>query len=346
MLYEEGSMDKQGNNKLEVSNNQNNKIVEYKEPPLPKTKKENRKNKFWIVIGIGSALFLLIIVLSSILSIGEKLRSIHEYVEYGFYVLSVFLIYFLIINPARIIMLAPSFSVVTILDQKSGKNYRLCKRITKNILSNTEIPDEGKELLSTKAVSKIELRENLHTFFDTYVKKEINKVIFKNAKTVMLSTAISQNGKLDMITVIAVNLKMIKQIVEKCGFRPSYAKLGKLSVNVLTTALIAEGLEGIDFNELFPNSTANILADVPFVRTLINSVLQGISNALLTIRIGVVTRKYLFSEYKELDKSEVRKDAFKESIKMLPDVIKDVLSYFPNRIARMFTKPKTDKSEV
>lgn len=339
-------MNTKNNEKFELVEQEDNQVVEIKEPLTPKTKKQTRRNKFWIAIGIGSALFLLILIISSILSIGEKLRNIHEYVEYGFYVLAFFLIYFLIINPVRVVLFAPTFSIVSILDQKTGKSYRLCKKIRKNILSKTEIPEEGKEILTRKASSKTELKENLHTFFNTYVKKEINKVIFKNAKTVMISTAISQNGKLDMLTVIAVNLKMIKEIVEKCGFRPSYAKLGKLSLNVLTTALIAEGLEGIDFNELFPNTTANILADIPFVRTLINSILQGISNALLTIRIGIVTRRYLFSEYKELDKSEVRKEAFKESVKMLPVVIKDVIAYFPSRIAKMFTKQKADKAEV
>ncbi len=339
-------MNTKDNEKLELIKQEETGVEEINEPITPKTKKQKRRNKFWIVIGIGSALFLLILILSSILSIGEKLRNIHEYVEYGFYILSAFLIYFLIINPVRVVLFAPTFSIVSILDQKTGKSYRLCKKIRKNILSKTEIPDEGKEILIRKASSKTELKENLHLFFNSYVKKEINKVIFKNAKTVMLSTAISQNGKLDMLTVIAVNLKMIKEIVEKCGFRPSYAKLGKLSLNVLTTALIAEGLEGIDFNELFPNTTANILADIPFVRTLINSILQGISNALLTIRIGIVTRRYLFSEYKELDKSEVRKEAFKESVKMLPVVIKDVIAYFPSRIAKMFTKQKADKAEV
>lgn len=341
-------MNKQNSNKkdLQIVESESTAIAEYKEPAKPKTKKQKRRNTFWISIGIGSAIFILIIILSSVLSVGEKLRNIHQYVEYGFYVLAFFLIWFLIINPIRIVLFAPTFSVVTIIDNKSRKNYRLSKQITRNILNNSDISEKDKELLHSNVSSKADLKVNLHSFFNTVIKRDINKIIYKNAKTVMLSTAISQNGKLDMITVVAVNLKMIKEIVEKCGFRPSYAKLGKLSVNVFATALIAEGLEGVDFNELFPNSTAKMLADIPFVRTIINSILQGISNALLTIRIGIVTRRFLFSEYKSLDKSEVRKEAFKESLKMLPTVIKDVIAYFPSRIARMFTRQKTEKSEA
>ena len=37
-----------------------------------------------------------------------------------------------------------------------------------------------------------------------------------------------------------------------------------------------------------------------------------ISNALLTIRIGVVTRRYLFTEYKDISKDLIRKQSIKE----------------------------------
>jgi uncharacterized membrane protein YcjF (UPF0283 family) len=185
----------------------------------------------------------------------------------------------------------------------------------------------------------------MNKVFDTTIKKEINRIIFKNAKTVMISTAISQNGRLDMLTVLSVNLKMIKDIVLKCGFRPSYAKLGKLSINVLTTALIAESLEGLDVNDLFPQSTANFLADLPLVKPIMNSFVQGMSNALLTMRVGFVTRKYLFSETKDPSKSEIRRFAIKESIKMLPSVIADVITYFPSKLVKLFTK-KPEKDPV
>jgi len=61
-----------------------------------------KRNKFWILIGIGVSIVFLLIIVSSVISVGERLRSISQYLEYGFYGLSVILLWFLIINPLDI----------------------------------------------------------------------------------------------------------------------------------------------------------------------------------------------------------------------------------------------------
>ena len=307
--------------------------------------KSNSRNKFWILIGIGVLLIILMIVLSSILTLGEHLRSIHEYVEYGFYVLSALLVYFLIINPVRIILFAPTFSVVTVLDKNSPKTKQTYKKVAKNLLNNNLVTGDEAQKLAEAMKDTEKLRVEINNVFENNIKKEINKIIIRNAKTVLLSTAISQNGRFDMLTVLGTNLKMIKEIVQSCGFRPSYAKLGKLSLNVISTSLIAEGLEGLDFNDIFPNTTSNFLNEIPLVKPVVSSILQGISNALLTIRIGIVTRRYLFTEYKEISKDLIRKQAIKESVQILPGVIKSSLQFFPEKISNLFVKKNKDGVE-
>lgn len=304
-----------------------------------------KKNTFWIMIGIGFTIIILLMVLSSVLSVGERLRNVSRYLEYGFYVLAFLLVYVLIINPLRIIIFAPTFSVATILDKNTKQKKKTYKKVTKNILKNGSLVESDKNLLVNGLKNDAEIQEALNQYFNKSLKADINRIIIKNAKSVMVSTAISQNGRLDFISVIAVNLKMIKEIVLKCGFRPSYPKLGKLAVNVFSTAMIAEGLEGLDFSDLFPASTTNFLSEIPLIKPIASSILQGISNALLTIRIGIVTRKYLFSEYKNVSKSEIRTSSIKESIKVLPSVIKDVMNFFPSRIANLFKKKKLTPEE-
>ena len=56
-------------------------------------------NTFWILIGIGVIIFILLILVSNVLDVGEKLRKINVYLEYAFYALSAILLYVLIINP-------------------------------------------------------------------------------------------------------------------------------------------------------------------------------------------------------------------------------------------------------
>lgn len=308
-------------------------------------KKRSFRNTLWILVGIGACLFMLLTILSDVLEVGEKLRKagdIGVYLEWGFYILTVLLLYVLIINPIRIILFSPSFSVVTVLDEENEKNIRVYKRIVNNLVDNNYINEEEKTVLKS-CESAGELREELTKVFNTSIKKDINKIIFSNAKTVMLSTAISQNGKFDMYTVLAVNVKMVKEIVLKCGFRPSYPKLGKLTFKVVSTALVAENLEGLDFSDIFPQSTNNALADIPFIKPIAASFVNGISNALLTIRIGVITRRYLFSDG-NLSNSQIRVQAIKESLKMIPDVIKEVLVYFPSKIVNgLFKKKKNNE---
>lgn len=302
------------------------------------------RNKLWIRIGIGATIIIVLLFVASVLSIGEKLRNIHQYVEWGWYLFAIILLYFMIINPLIIVLFAPTFSIATEFDKNNNKTYRLYKKVAQIIIKNNELNEDEKKALLASKKNKEELKKNLNNVFNNTIKKEINKIIYKNATTVMISTTISQNGKLDMLTVLSVNMKMIKEIVLKCGFRPSYARLGKLATRIMTTALIADSLEGLDFNDIFPQSTANILSEVPLIKPLASSFINGMSNALLTLRVGVVTRKYLFTDQKEISQSEIRKTAIKESIKMIPGVIKDVLSFLPQKVAKLFT-PKEKETQ-
>lgn len=303
-------------------------------------------NTFWILIGIGSLIFILMILVSNVLDVGEKLRSINVYVEYAFYVLSVVLLYFLILNPLRIILFAPTFSIVTVLDKDNNKSYKVYKKVAKTLIENNSLDEDDKKKIRSGLKNKEELKVTLSRIYDSSIKKQINKIILKNAKTVFISTAISQNGKLDMATVLSVNFKMIKEIVVKAGFRPSYPKLGKLALKVLSTALIAENLEGLEFTDLFPQSTANVLSEIPLIKPLTNSILNGLSNGLLTLRIGICARRYLFSDMKKVTQDDIRKKSIKESVMMLPLLAKECLSFFPESIKKIFKKKENEVKEA
>ncbi len=311
-------------------------------------KKKDTTKIFWYLTAIGFILLFLLMLLSSILDVGERLRNVSQYLEYAFYVITVLLVYVLILRPVHIILFSPAFSVQTTLDDEktSTKNFRLYKRVVKRLLDEPYIPEEEKESLLATINDKALLQNNLNHTFNKYVKKEINKRIRRHAKTVMISTAISQNGRLDFFTVVVVNLKMIKELVTMCGFRPSYKNLSKLTINVFTTALIAEGLENLDINDVLPQSTMNTLGEIPLIKPIMSSVTQGISNALLTLRIGIVARKYLFTDAKEITKEKIRRDALLEAAKMLPSVVGDAMLIIPKRFLGMFKKNPKDKEEA
>lgn len=140
---------------------------------------------------------------------------------------------------------------------------------------------------------------------------------------------------------------MIKDLVTECGFRPNMTNLSKLTINVFSTALIAEGLESISIDDILPNSVNNALGQIPFIKPVMASVTQGIANALLTIRIGCVTRKYLFRDGNIITKEDIRKSAFKDSLILLPMVLYGTLTFIPKKIVHMFgSKNKENKKSA
>ncbi len=252
--------------------------------------------------------------------------------------MSAFLTYFLIINPLRIIFFAPVFSVDQILDDEH-RRHKVYKDAAKVLLKNDTLTDEDKKRLRAVLKDKKNLKLELTHIFETTMKDGIRELIIKNSKTVLVSTALSQNGNLDMLSVVVINLKMIKEITTLTGFRPSLPRLMKLMLNVMTTSLIAEGLDDAEISELLPNKVSEVLTDLPFIKTISNSILSGTANALLTCRVGVVTQKYLFMDNELIDKKQIRRMAVKETIKMMPTIIAGGLAAFPKGIAGIFSRP-------
>lgn len=295
---------------------------------------------FWIFIGIASIFFLITIIVSAVMDLGEKIGRIHLYLEYAFYGLSAILFVILFVRPLFIVIFSPSFSIDHLFteEENAKKNYRMYKKVTKNLIKEDYIKDEEKLLLERSLNDPLQLKKSLSDIFDKTIKKELNKMIIQHAETVYLSTAISQNGRLDSIAVITINFKLIKALVQKCGFRPSYMSLGKLSLNVLGTAIIAENLEDMNFSEIFPSSSLNALSEMPVLKTVTGSFAQGLGNALLSLRVGIICRNFLFMDLKGFTKSQIRKIAFAEAVVLLPRVLTESMKKFPSRLKGIFGK--------
>lgn len=308
----------------------------------------NKKTKyFWYLIASGFIILFLLILTSSIIDIGERLRtigSVGQYIEWVFYALCLLLIWFLIINPVRIILTSPSLSITTTLEKDSIKAHKIYKSVSKNILNNNENLTQEEKFSLENYSNYNELRDALSLCMNGTVKKEIRKIIIRNAKAVMLSTAISQNSKLDMYSVISLNINMIKEIVTACGFRPSMKNLSKLTINVVSTALVADGLESLNIEDVLPSTTVQALSEVPLLKPILSSVTSGMANALLTIRIGLVTRGYLFSDSKSVTKNQIRVEAFKDALTILPQVVGEFLAYFPSKVIKLFAKKKDENT--
>ena len=304
----------------------------------------NKKaKKLWYLIAICVLILFCLILVACVLDLGEKLRNISKYLEYAFYVLVIILIFFGIINPIRIIVSSPSFD--SEVDITSAKNKRALKMVAKNIIKENELSETNRNLLLNYK-SYEELQLNLQVVFESEVRKGLNKIMIRNAKTVLISTAICQNARIDMITVFSVDINMVKELVVRCGFRPNMKNLSKLLVKIFSTALIADGLQSLSMDDILPASTTNALKEIPLIKPVMSSITQGLVNALLTLRIGCVTRKYLFKDGTCITKEEIRKSAFKDALSLYPQVIAGTLTFIPKKIVNLFSRKKPEKEEV
>lgn len=187
----------------------------------------------------------------------------------------------------------------------------------------------------------------------------INTRIKEWGKTVFMVTAISQNGIFDSAAVMVMNYKLIEDIVLASGFRPTRPQMFRLYVRILTTSLISyctsqvftdmDGVapfdiagdsigESADVSDVNPedfvgtspeldgeDSLTGLLARFKIPGVVAESALQGAVNALLTLRIGFVTKAYLQEGPDALsgvkNKRAVKRQAMKSSFKALPDIV-------------------------
>lgn len=176
-------------------------------------------------------------------------------------------------------------------------------------------------------------------------------------KTVFMVTALSQNNKFDTVAVLVMNYRLIADVVLASGFRPTKPQMFKLYVKVLTTALVTyctsqvftdmDGIAPFDFGDgaapdisvddaddldvdadsdggILQNLIGN-LQKIKIPGFIVGSLADGSLNALLTLRIGYVTKAYLTEGPSALsgskNKRRVKRQAIKSSFKAMPAVV-------------------------
>lgn len=212
---------------------------------------------------------------------------------------------------------------------------------------------EDKEKVKTLLTKELEVRFKGDKALDVL---GIDKRIKEWGKTVFLVTAISQNGIFDSAAVMVMNYKLIEDLVLASGFRPTRPQMFRLYVRVLTTALISYctsqvftdmdgiapfdigGGSGADISDVNPediagaspeldgeDSLTGFLSRFKIPGVVAESALQGAVNALLTLRIGYVTKSYLQEGPDALsgvrNKRAVKRQAIKSSFKALPGIV-------------------------
>ncbi|MGH7501973.1 MAG: DUF697 domain-containing protein [Longimicrobiales bacterium] len=120
------------------------------------------------------------------------------------------------------------------------------------------------------------------------------------AAQVFLTTAVSQNGSLDAVVVLAAQSQLVLRIARVYYQRPTLRDLIYLYGNVASTAFISSELEDVDLAAQIQPVLSSLLGSaagaIPGLQAatalVVNSITTGSANAFLTLRVGTLARQY------------------------------------------------------
>lgn len=279
--------------------------------------------KKWFTIGLVAFLLLfVIIVLNQVVSIYNNMSAIHPILGFLIAGLTVFLLFLFVgVQFYGLLKYPKQKTLPTNPTEEEMEEFKT--EYIEKLKKNKTLRREGYKLHGN---TKDEVINNAHHKLKTLAMEKINE----DANSVFITTAISQNGVLDGMAVLFTLGVMVYRIVEIYENRPSPRRLLSIYSQIASVVLVAGSIEDLDLIEeqLEPLLTSllgsSLLSAIPGavgVTTMVtNSLVEGSVNALLTLRVGIVTQRYL-SSFEDIERSTLRRGATFESTKYLGSII-------------------------
>ncbi|MBR5723952.1 MAG: DUF697 domain-containing protein [Bacteroidales bacterium] len=260
--------------------------------------------KTLVTLAVAAVLVVVILLAGNVIVIGDKLAAASPVLSWVFYALLLAALVSLVVLPTCRILFAKPFPKLSV-DPSAGDSPELraeLKGFARSLADNLgDLPaDEA-------AARRKELLAQVDGFYDLpelrgIIQGELDRRFDKAqahinqwAKTVFLVTTVSQTGRVDAITSLVINCRMIADVIRCSGYRPTWGQLGRSYARILATALFSYYLsDTLDKVELDPEMLhLKALSNMPLVGTVTKSLVDGTANTLLSLRIGHVTLAYL-----------------------------------------------------
>lgn len=260
--------------------------------------------KIGILVSLAFILGFILFAVNQIIAFHANLTTINETLAWlvtGFISVTIFLL--LLIPLVLMARLPESVAFPDNYEEEAQYHTVLKYRLSRNKLVK-------------KAGLDVSTEEGMKQALEL-LNREAQTVIKQTAKSVFLTTAISQNGKLDALTVFITQSRMIWRVAHIYWQRPSIRDMIKLYGNVGATALIASELDEIDITRQIepiinavlrsPGRSIPVIGHATHIIT--DSLLEGSTNAFLTLRVGIVTQRYCGS-WDIADRKTIRRNSF------------------------------------
>jgi hypothetical protein len=300
-----------------------------------------------IPIAIGFTILALIGLASSALFLYREAASVHEILGWlVLLLLAAGLVLFVFYPIARILMLPRSLLRP---DRTAGTGWqKYLQRYARRLLKNRAVKDayEGASGLrkayegararkpprqiaaggdapaSARSLLEDEIGKTL-----AFLNERARQIICRHAAAVFATTAVSQSGRLDTAIVISAQLRLVKEIAEVYYQSPNPRELWGLYLNVGAAAFLAGEIQDSEVLAVLGAPVSAGLSGLipisgmdPLVSLLMNSLLDGSANALLTLRVGVLARRYCGIRLEE-DRRRIARIASLEAAGLLGGVV-------------------------
>lgn len=287
-----------------------------------------------IVVVASLAVLLLLVVLGSVLEIGERLGRVHPVLAVLLYVAIAGVLVGGVAVPVIKVVSQPVFSLYRLRDERGRSRRWWCRRLVAGLEQNGNLSDQDLVRLRSCLEAGDNADDELISFFTTTVVPTMDVRIKQAARTTFCATAISQSPLVDAATVLSVSFNLVRSLVDSCGFRPSNLALARLYARVMGSALVAGGLEDMDLETLL----AGVLgggASGKLSGVVVASTAQGLVNAFLVFRVGCMTKGYLCAEDGPANMADLRRTSYKEALCLMKSTgfVQEMLRIVKERMA-------------
>ena len=249
----------------------------------------------------------------------------------------IFTLLWFVAVPAIRVLTAP---VIALEDVSAGafeSNYKTLRRIARQLAESDSLPADVKDELVGAVGLGCDLQGPLTAAINAQ-KLTATVVIREHAVLAFVSTAISQNGKLDAASVAVTNFRLVQRLVKHFGYRPPLFELVRIYGQVFVAAAIADGINDLDGEGVLSQLGLGALDAIPGNRLIVDSAFDGAINAIFTLRVGFVTRQCLLNAGKTFVRSEVRKAANLEARLEMKSVLREAVPAVPAAMKGLIEK--------
>lgn len=226
------------------------------------------------------------------------------------------------------------------LPQTEAELTRYQKRLIKRLRGNQKLKAAGLVPKDPK-----DLQQSID-----YLNEEALKIVRQTSNIVFMTTSVSQNGKLDALTVLATQSRMVWKIAHVYYQRPTLRELTYLYANVAASSFLSSEIEDLDIStqvepvlqSFFKNSASRSIPLIgPTANIILDSLLEGSTNAFLTLRVGNLAVKYCGCN-EITSKDKIKKGAFGNAVKQLKEIVLKSSGHIFSGLLKATKKAGTD----